>query len=224
VRRAAWLRVLALAATLAAAFAAIALTVGHSTADVRDTVSGLGGWAPVLYVLLVTGLSVVLFPYPVLAGAAGLLFGVAEGTALAIAGNLLGASAAFLVARRAGRAPVETLVGTRLEAAMRAVSERGFQAVLLLRVTPGISGAVVNYVCGLTRVGLAPFALATLIGNAPRSYAYVALGGSLGNFGNTQSIVALGLLIGIGLFGVALLARDEQVRNAVRDWRRRRRA
>jgi uncharacterized membrane protein YdjX (TVP38/TMEM64 family) len=209
-RRVAVIRLAALVAAVAIAFVIGALALGRSTGDVRDAVQGIGWAAPVAFVALSAALTVALFPFPIQAAAAGVLFGVAEGTVVAVIGGTLGALAAFTIARLLGRAPVEELAGERVRGLLRAVGERGFAAVLLLRVVPGIPRDVVNYACGLTTVGAAPFALATLIGIAPRAYAYVALGGSLGNLGSTQSLVAVGLLVGMGVLGLVLLARERR--------------
>ncbi len=81
-------------------------------------------------------------------------------------------------------------------------------AVLYLRIFPGVPRDLANYLCGLTSIGALPYAAATLIGISPRAYAYTALGGSLGDLGNTQSIVAVSLLVGMGLLGLVLVRRD----------------
>jgi len=188
----------------------VLLALGRDGDELRRTVDGAGAWAPVAFVALAAGLTCALFPFPVVAGASGVLFGVTEGTAYSILGGWLGALAAFAIARRFGAGPLEALAGERLRRGLDAVSERGFAAVLLLRVVPGVPRDLANYLCGLTRIGLVPYAAATLIGIAPRAYAYTALGGSLGDLGNRQSIVAVGLLAAMALVGVALLARERR--------------
>jgi uncharacterized membrane protein YdjX (TVP38/TMEM64 family) len=209
-RRAALIRLAVLVAAVAIAFVIGVVALGRSTGDVRHALDGIGWAAPVAFVGLSVALTVALFPFPIQAAAAGVLFGVAEGTVVAVVGGTLGAVVAFTIARQLGRAPVEELAGERLRGLLRAVGERGFAAVLLLRVVPGIPRDAVNYACGLTTVGVAPFALATFLGLAPRAYAYVALGGSLGNLGSTQSLVAVALLVGMGVLGLVLLARERQ--------------
>jgi len=173
-------------------------------------VDGFGAWAPVGYVVLAAGLTCALFPFPVVAAVSGVLFGVIEGTLLSILGGWLGALAAFAIARRFGARPLATLAGERLRRGLDAVSERGFSAVLLLRVVPGVPRDLANYLCGLTTIGALPYAAATLIGISPRAYAYTALGGSLGDLGSTQSIVAVSLLAAMALLGLVLLARERR--------------
>ena len=67
---------------------------------------------------------------------------------------------------------------------------------------------VANYASALTRVGFGAFTAATLIGIAPRAFAYTALGGSLGNFDSTESIVAIATLVAMGVLGLVLVRRD----------------
>lgn len=93
------LRVGALALGAALAFALAVALLGRSTEDVRDTVDGAGAWAPVLYVVLVTVLTCAFFPFPLMAAAGGLVFGIAEGTALSVLGGSIGALLAFVLAR-----------------------------------------------------------------------------------------------------------------------------
>lgn len=219
-RRARWLRLAGLAGALAVAFVLAVVAFGRDAGAVRDAVEDLGAAGPVAYVALLTALTVALFPYPVAAAAGGLLFGVAEGTAYAVLGGVLGAVVAFELARRLGRTPVDGLAGPRLRALLDGVGRRGFAAVLLLRVVPGVPRDAANFLCGLTSVGLVPFTAATAIGLAPRAYAYVALGGSLGDLGSTQSLVAVGLLVAMALLGIILLLRDPELSPVRRRGRR----
>ena len=207
-RRAALLRVGGLAAVAAVAFGLAVALLGRSTDDVRETVDGAGGWAPVLYVVLVIVLTCAFFPFPLLAAAGGLVFGVAEGTALSVLGGTLGALLAFALARTVAGDAIAGLAGERLERVQRAVEARGFVAVLYARIFPGVPRDLSNYVFGLTRVGVVAFGAATVIGITPRAYAYVALGGSLGSFDSTQSIVAIAVLAGMGLLGLLLVRAD----------------
>ena len=89
-------------------------------------------------------------------------------------------------------------------------TRRGFLSVLYARIVPGMPYTLVNYAAGLTRIPLAVFAAATALGAAPRAFAYTALGGSLGNLGSPETLVAVAVLIGMALMGIALLARERR--------------
>jgi uncharacterized membrane protein YdjX (TVP38/TMEM64 family) len=159
-------------------------------------------------VLVSAALTVACFPGPLLAAASGLLFGTALGTPTAIAAATLGACAAFTISRRVGATAVDELSGRRVTRLQEWIVARGFVAVLYARILPGVPYTLVNYAAGLTRVSLAAFAAGTAIGCAPRAFAYVALGGSLDDLGSPEAIVAVALLVGMALLGLALVLRD----------------
>jgi uncharacterized membrane protein YdjX (TVP38/TMEM64 family) len=193
---------------VAAAFVLVASAGDLSAARVRAWVEDAGVWAPVAFVLLSASLTVAFFPGPLLAGASGLLFGTAAGFPLSLCAAVLGASAAFLIARHAGRDPVERVAGRRVLAIRDAVSRRGFLAILYARILPGVPYNLVNYGAGLTTIPLAVFAAATALGAAPRAFAYTALGGSLDDLGAPEAIVAFAVLAVMAAGGVIAFRRS----------------
>jgi len=78
---------------------------GLNPAAIDARLSGLGRWAPVVYVALYAAATVVFLPGSVFALASGALFGPAWGAALNLSAATLGAGAAFLVlaASKAGQ-------------------------------------------------------------------------------------------------------------------------
>lgn len=202
------LRLGAFAGVLGAVFLVVLLVVARSPGEVRDTVDAAGPIAPPAFVLLGASLTCAFFPFPLIAAASGLLFGVAAGTALSIVAGVLGAVAAFLLARAGAAGAVEELAGERLAGLQEAVARRGFVAVLYARIVPGVPRDLANYAFGLTRVTLGAYTAATLLGIAPRAFAYTALGGSLGDLDSPESIVAIALLVALGVLGLVLVRRD----------------
>jgi uncharacterized membrane protein YdjX (TVP38/TMEM64 family) len=202
------LRLAAFAGVLAAVFLVVLLLVARSPREVRDTVDAAGAIAPLAFVAVGVGLTCAFFPFPLIAAASGLLFGVAAGTALSIVAGVLGAVAAFMLARAGAAGAVEELAGARLAGLQEAVARRGFVAVLYARIVPGVPRDVANYAFGLTRVTLGAYTAATLLGIAPRAFAYTALGGSLGDLDSPESVVAIALLVAMGLLGLVLVRRD----------------
>jgi uncharacterized membrane protein YdjX (TVP38/TMEM64 family) len=203
------LRLVALAAALVMFLAIFALTGSLSTHRVRDWIDGYGVAGPLVFIVVSSVLTVVLFPGPLLSGASGLLFGTALGTPVSIVAATTGASLAFALSRWwAHDAVVETVGHHERVIALRAwVGARGFESVLLARIAPGVPYNLVNYVAGLTPIGLGVFAGATALGVAPRAFAYTALGGSLHNLGSPAAVVALCLLVVEGAIGIWLLRR-----------------
>ena len=193
---------------LAVAFSLLALSGSLSKDEVRDRVDAFGPAAPIAFIVIASLLTVALFPGPILAGAAGLLFGTAAGTPIAIVSATLGASLACLLSRTVAGDAIEELGGPRLIGLASWISRRGFVSVLYARIAPGVPYNLVNYAAGMTAIPVLVFAAATAIATAPRTFAYVALGGSFGNFGSTESIVALVVLVVMGVGGLVAVRRD----------------
>ena len=204
------LRLAAFAVALVAIFAAVLVLVARSPHEVERAADGAGAWAPIAFVALCVALTLAFFPFPLIAAAGGALFGTLEGTLLSILGGSLGALLAFLVARHAAGDAIRPLVRRRrrLRLLLEGVERRGFVAVLYVRIAPGIPRDLASYAFGLTRVGTAAFTGATVIGTAPRAFAYCALGGSLGSLDSTQSVVAIATLVAFGVLGLVLVRRD----------------
>ena len=207
-RRAAALRLGALAAALAAFVLVFALSGSLSAARVRGWMDGLGAAGPLVFIAVSASLTVVLFPGPVLAAASGLLFGTALGTPVSIAAATLGATLAFSLSRWWAHDAVVALAGPRLRALRAWVGRRGFLTVLYARIAPGVPYTLVNYAAGLTPIALRSFVAATAIGVAPRAFAYTALGGSLGNLRSPEAYIAVAVLVVMALLGLVLARRD----------------
>jgi uncharacterized membrane protein YdjX (TVP38/TMEM64 family) len=112
-----------------------------------------------LFVVAYVAASVLLIPASVLTLGAGYIFGPLLGTGLVSAGSTLGAGAAFLVSRSVARPFVEQrLAGNeKLRAVDKAVSSKGAQVVLLLRLSPLFPFTLLNYGLGLSQVRLLHF-------------------------------------------------------------------
>ena len=193
---------------IAAAFLLVATAGDLSSARVRGWVDDAGVWAPIAFVAISAALTVAFFPGPLLAGASGLLFGTAAGFPLSLCAAVLGASAAFLIARAVGRDAAERLAGRRVGAVRALVARRGFLSVLYARILPGVPYNLVNYAAGLTDLRLRVFAAATALGAAPRAFAYTALGGSLDDLGSPEAIAAIVVLVVMAVGGLVALRRS----------------
>jgi uncharacterized membrane protein YdjX (TVP38/TMEM64 family) len=207
-RRAALLRLGALAGALAAFVLAFALSGSLSATRVRGWMDGFGAAGPLVFIAVSAWLTVVLFPGPVLAAASGLLFGTALGTPVSICAATLGATLAFSLSRWWAHDAVVALAGPRLQALRAWVGRRGFLTVLYARIAPGVPYTLVNYAAGLTPVALRSFVAATALGVAPRAFAYTALGGSLGDLGSPEAVAAVAVLAVMALAGLVLARRD----------------
>ncbi len=175
--------------------------------DVRGWVDAAGPLAPLAFVPISAALGLVLVPGPLLGAASGLLFGTAVGVAVTLASAVLSALAAQAVARRVGAEGAAQLGGARLEALGAFLERRGLVAVIVQRLTPAVPDGPVNYAAGLVRLRRRDLALGTLIGVAPRTFAYTALGDSLDDLTSPLALAALSVLVLAGLAGTLLAGR-----------------
>ncbi len=198
-------------------FAAIVLAL-FATATLSGSLPSAGevsdwgeelGWAGPLVFIPAAACALCLFvPGPVLAGGAGLLFGTAAGTPIALAFIVLGAVMQMSISRYLAGDAATHLLPERVKRFDRFIEERGFWAVFYMRLAPAIPYNLVNYGAGLTSLKVSAMAAGTAVGALPRTFAWAALGGSLDDLGSPEAKVAIALLVAMAVFG-ALLARRQ---------------
>ena len=197
------LRLLAFGGTLViVAVAALVAGFRPSPERIRDWGDGLGAAGPVAFVPLSTALGCLLVPGPALAASAGLLFGTALGTPLALAAATATAVTQLTIGRRLAGERLRDSLPPRIRRLDTFIERRGFLAVLYVRLAPAIPYHLVNYGAGLTRLRARDMAAGTAVGAAPRTFAYVALGGSLGNLGAPEAKIALGVGVAMAIVGL----------------------
>jgi uncharacterized membrane protein YdjX (TVP38/TMEM64 family) len=207
-RRSVLWRIWIYAAVVATAFVVVAATGSLPSAhEARDFGEGLGGFAAAAYVPLFV-IANFLITWPILAGAGGLLFGTAAGAPLALVGVTLSALAQMWVARSLAGAHVGALLPRRTRALEEFLTRHGAVAVMESRIVPALPYGLVNYSAGLTRLRYRDMTLGTVVGAAPKVFAYTALGGSLTNLASPEAIVAVAVLVVLALVGVLFVRRQ----------------
>ena len=185
----------------------VALVLGHlellHPSAVQSWVARAGAWAPLLHIILFTISAVLFIPGTVMVLAGGALFGFWLGTLYSITGATLGAVVAFLISRYLARDWAERRAGSRLRLMMAGVREEGWRFVLGIRLA-GVPYFLLNYMLGLTPVGLMPYTAASAVGMLPSlaamTYAghlgFQAVGGGEGMIGKlVLAIAAAGLVV-----------------------------
>jgi uncharacterized membrane protein YdjX (TVP38/TMEM64 family) len=203
------LRLAVFATTVLGLFVAVTVNGSVPSAeDVRDWGDGLGWAGPIAFIPAAAVGLCFFIPGPVLAGAAGLLFGTAGGTPVALAAVVLGAVMQMSISRYLAGDAAEHLLPERVKRFDRFIAERGFWAVFYMRLAPAIPYNLVNYGAGLTSLTVGAMAAGTVLGSAPRTFAWVALGGNLHDLGSTEAKVAIGLLVLMAVTGAVLARRQ----------------
>jgi len=141
-------------------------------------VEAAGPWAPILFILVYAGATVLGMPGSILTLGAGALFGLVKGTVLASLGSTLGATAAFLLARHAAATWIRQRVprGGAVERLNREVARSGWKIVLLTRLSPVLPFTLLNYAYGLTPVKTPHYIWGSWMGMLPGTVMYVYIG------------------------------------------------
>lgn len=171
--------------------------------QVREIIESLGPFGGVAFVLLYVVLTVLFVPGTIPSVAAGALFGPIWGTLLTLAGAILGAAAAFEIARALGRERVRARMGQRTELADRWVHDQGLLGVIALRLIPVVPFNALNYAFGLSAVTRRDYLIGTAVGIVPGTIAFVVLGSSIADPrspGFIGSLAAVVVLIAISTY------------------------
>jgi uncharacterized membrane protein YdjX (TVP38/TMEM64 family) len=175
---------------------------------IRGWADDYGAWGPLVYVGLSAALSCAFVPGPLLAGVAGALFGPWVGTPVALAAASLAAACQLLIARHVAGRPVREYLLPRVGRLDAFLEERGLMAVVVVRLLPGVPYVPVNYSSGLTRLRALDMAAGTALGASAKTFAYVTLGGSLGDLRRPEARVAVAVLVALALVGLWLARRE----------------
>lgn len=158
--------------------ALISFDLYEQLVELLEWIDAQGAMAGVYFILLMAAVVVLLLPGIFLTTGAGFVFGLIEGTVLVVAGTVLGASLAFLIARHlfGERASRFIVSRSNLQVVSDEMARNDFKIVLLTRLIPFFPGKISNYFFGLTRFTFRGFVLGSLIGFVPFSLHNVYLG------------------------------------------------
>lgn len=150
--------------------------------EILNGIMGFGVFAPWIFSLVYILGASCFFPTALLALAAGALFGLPGGFALALACSLFSASVAFLAGKHLSRRSILKYVETseKVRAVDEAVERRGWKLILLLRLSAILPYVVLNYGLGLSKIRFKHYFFASLIGMIPGTLLYVYLGSLAG--------------------------------------------
>jgi len=154
------------------------LPVAEWLVEVNRWLDGLGPLGLVAFMAIYIVATVLFLPGLILTVGAGAVFGIGLGFIGVSIGSTFGAGCAFLIGRHLARDKVsKALEGKpKFSAIDRAVGEKGWRIVLLLRLSPVVPFNLQNYFYGLTAISFWPYLLASWIGMMPGTLLYVYLG------------------------------------------------
>lgn len=174
---------------------------------IRSWILSFGFWAPAIYMLIYTIRPLVFFPASVLSIAGGLAFGAWQGTLYTIIGATLGAMLSFIIAKSVGKSLVRKEWTGNAGKIQSQMEQNGFLYVLLFRFIPVINFDLISYSAAFAKVRFGSFALATLIGIIPGTFAYNFLGSSF--ISGNPRIIILAVVVFAVLTAVPILIRNK---------------
>jgi uncharacterized membrane protein YdjX (TVP38/TMEM64 family) len=150
-----------------------------SPVRMRDWAESVGPWFPLAF--LVTHVVVTIVPVPRTAFtlATGLLFGPVLGVLIAVVASTTSAVIALLLVRAAGWRLTRLVRHQSVDTVNQRLRQRGWFAVLSLRLIPAVPFSALNYAAGASAVRVLPYTLATLGGLLPGTATVVILGDAL---------------------------------------------
>lgn len=204
-----WKPVLLLTLVILMIFLANALGIGQWLTGLQTSISKLGPWGPLVFVLIYVLATTAALPGTPLSLVAGAVFGSTPGVALVSLASTLGAALCFLIARYFARdATAQWLSRNRRFLQLDRLTERqGALIVALTRLVPLFPFNLLNYGFGLTRVPFWTYVFVSWICMLPGTVVYV-VSADAASRGVTEgripwplliilagSIVALGVII-----------------------------
>lgn len=204
-----------LKAALLAAFIILALLSVRFTslgdyftaASLERSLERAGLWAPLAFILFYAAGICLFVPGTVLTAIGAAIFGPYRGFVYVWAGAMIGAAAAFLIARTLGREFAVSLVGEKLKKYDEAIEKNGFATVLYLRLiyfpfTP------MNFGMGLTKVRFRDYLFGTALGIFAGTFVLTFLIGTLKEVwvsGDWRRLLSLQVFFSVVLFVFSLL-------------------
>ena len=171
----------------------------------KELITSFGVWAPLIFILVYIMGAVLFVPGTVLTLIGALVFGTWFGTLYTVIGATIGASAAFLIARYAGREFIAKLLKGKLVKFDKGIEKNGLKVTLVLRLIPVFPFNVLNFGLGLTKVKLKHYVIGTFIGIIPATFIYTYLFATLGEKILTDGfsfadVLTMNVLVPLSLF------------------------
>ena len=161
---------------------------------------------PVVFAIIVLINILAVLPNIFVLAAAGVLFGVVDGTIIAWVAETVGVNISFLLMRYLFRSSAENFIERHgvLNQLNEFSGKDGFRIVLLARCVPYVPSGAVTALAALSRIGFKEHFFATLIGKLPSAWVEVTVGHDLMSFRAHLLRLTL-LLVSSGLVYVLFL-------------------
>ena len=150
--------------------------------SLAEYLRSFGPWSiAIILALFIVMTFTVVFPFMILSGATGIIYGLFWGVIISWIGEVIGAIFMFIFARYFFRQCIAIWVqkSEYLKQVDDYSAENGFKALLIARLLPLAPSGIITAVAAISRMRFKDFFLATLIGKLPPVVIKVLLGHDL---------------------------------------------
>lgn len=161
-------------------------------------------WGGIIALLLFIAASALGVPITPLIVATGFLFGAWAGFGIAYTGAVLSALIGFIVGQYLGTGAMRRLAGSRLDRISKRLARRGILTVFSMRLLPVAPFALINLVAGASHLRLRDFAIGSLAGLFPGTFALTVFSDRLLETIRHPSLISVIVLIAISLLFISI--------------------
>jgi len=171
-------------------------------AALAEYLRSFGTWGIVVTIVLFIVMTfTIVFPFMILSGAAGIVYGLFWGTVISWLGEVTGALFMFVFARYFFRKMVEQWIvkSPYLKQVDDYSAANGFNALLIARLLPLAPSGIITAVAAISKISFRDFFLATLVGKLPPVIIKVLLGHDIVFAGEnmTRLIIVIILVVAV---------------------------
>jgi uncharacterized membrane protein YdjX (TVP38/TMEM64 family) len=180
----------------------------YSLNDVKNMVTSYGKLAPFIFFLLCVLRPILLLPIGLFSVLGGILFGSIKGTILTVIGSTVGSIIAYYISWFLGSDFFQRYFGDKIEK-YSFDEKNAFKITFLMRVIPILPCDVVSYICGLSKINIIKYTLASFLGIIPGTFVYSNFGSSLNNVYSKQFIFSVVMIIFLSLIPVLIKVKQK---------------
>lgn len=179
-----------------------------------------GPWSVIITIILFVIMTfTIVFPFMILSGASGIIYGLFWGTLISWSGEVIGAVFMFIFARYFFRQSVAGWITKSIY--LKQVDDysaaNGFKALLIARLLPLAPSGIITAVAAVSRISFKDFFWATVVGKLPPVIIKVLIGHDIVFAGENMVrllvIVLLVISVYIGLWWYKRLRSQDKVKN-----------
>ncbi|MPM38048.1 TVP38/TMEM64 family inner membrane protein YdjZ [bioreactor metagenome] len=187
-------------------------------AALADYLRSFGHWtiAAIIGLFVIMTFTIV-FPFMILSGATGIIYGLFWGTLISWLGEVTGAVIMYVFARYFFRCAVEKWIvkSSYLKQVDDYSADNGFKVLLIARLLPLAPSGIITAVAAISRMSFKDFFMATLLGKLPPVVIKVILGHDIvfasENMARLIIVVVLVILIYAGLWWHKRTKRNSEI-------------